>query len=65
MTVVELDGAGAHCVWMVGSQPQTAWFSFACLVKAENRRWFRRADSGAMVDDLARRFGASRSASDA
>jgi hypothetical protein len=38
MTVVEVEGDGAHCVWMVDSQQQSAWVSFACLERAKDRR---------------------------
>jgi len=31
MSVLELEGEGAHCVWAVGSEQQIAWVSLACL----------------------------------
>jgi uncharacterized protein YodC (DUF2158 family) len=39
MTVVEIEGDGAHCQWWSGSQVQRAWASFDCLqrVKRANR----------------------------
>jgi len=33
MTVLKLDGDGAVCSWLVGSQAQIAWVSFACAEK--------------------------------
>lgn len=42
MTVAGLDGQGADCVWVVGSQQQAAWVSFACMARAGKlRRWHR------------------------
>lgn len=39
MTVVRLDGLGADCSWSIGSREQTAWVSFACMVKTEKRQF--------------------------
>jgi uncharacterized protein YodC (DUF2158 family) len=33
MTVLKLDGDGAECRWLAGSQEQTVWVSFACVKK--------------------------------
>jgi uncharacterized protein YodC (DUF2158 family) len=33
MTVLKLDGDGAVCSWLVGSQAQIAWVSFATAVQ--------------------------------
>lgn len=33
MTVLKLDGNGAECRWLAGSQEQTVWVSFACVKK--------------------------------
>jgi|SRR5579859_2720250 len=33
MTVLKLDGDGAECRWLAGSQKQTVWVSFACVRK--------------------------------
>ena len=46
MTVVSPDGFGAECSWLIDSKKQTAWVSFACMVKIEKRRfrvvrWFQ------------------------
>jgi uncharacterized protein YodC (DUF2158 family) len=33
LTVLKLDGDGAECRWLAGSQEQTVWVSFACVKK--------------------------------
>jgi uncharacterized protein YodC (DUF2158 family) len=33
MTVLKLDGDGAECRWLAGSQEQTVWVSFAGVKK--------------------------------
>ena len=33
MTVLKLDGDGAECRWLAGSQKQTVWVSYACVKK--------------------------------
>ena len=31
MTILRLEGEGAVCGWMLGSQKQVAWIHFGCL----------------------------------
>jgi uncharacterized protein YodC (DUF2158 family) len=47
MTVIDIDGEGANCVWLAGSGEQTAWVSFACPMKIGKRSSSQESTAGA------------------
>jgi len=53
MSVLELEGEGAHCVWAIGSEQQIAWVSLACLEKAKVRRELHVSEAVGVVGRVA------------
>jgi hypothetical protein len=53
MSVLETEGEGAYCAWVVASQKQIAWVSFECLQRARDRRQTRLGEAVGVVGRVA------------